>query len=154
MNTVHGYKIVAFAALGLLLGFGISVLIGGGYFKKWEKLSSRPPNLSEYFSEDQNRGNPTTKITKPCDRSSPEFSLFAYPPKNMVDCIQISEAYPDGSGRYARILDSDGIVWLWNNSSSVYNDLPGILCLPGLGLLAGVFIASMLKKSNQEKELS
>ena len=53
------------------------------------------------------------EVTKPCNFSSPEFSLFTNAPRGIIDCIQTLEPQPDGFVRYAYVLDKDGTVWHW-----------------------------------------
>ena len=142
-------KIIAFGAIGLFLGLGLSSIIESGYFQPWKKLSAPPPNMSAYFSVGEEQNSPTpVKITKPCDFSSPEFSLLSNSPKNIVDCIQRSEVYPDGYGRFASVLDSDGNVWEWAHVVTASDSLSSMICLPSLGLLIGVVIALLAKRQN------
>jgi hypothetical protein len=146
-------KIIAFAAIGLFLGYVFWNLTESGYFQRWEKLSPPPQNIPEYFSLGEEQSSPSPiKIIKPCDYSFPEFSILSNSPQNMVDCVQRSEMYPDGYGRFASVLDGDGNVWQWTYITTAYDSLGSMLCWSGLGLLFGVIIAIVAKKPNQPHE--
>ena len=64
--------------------------------------------------------NPHSRITQPCNYSSPEFSALANPPGNIVDCIQDLEiSGGEALGRFTFALDKDGGIWKnshWSNS--------------------------------------
>jgi hypothetical protein len=142
-------KIIGFGAIGLFIGLGLLNIIESGYFQRWKKLSTPPHNVSEYFSTDKEKNSPSpVKITKPCDYLSPEFSILSNSPQNIVDCIQRSEIYPDGYGRFVFVLDNNGSVWEWAHVVTAYDSLSTGVCLPGSGLFIGVAIALLANRQN------
>jgi len=140
-------KMIAFGVIGLFIGLGFLTITESGYLQRWRKLSTPPQNVSEYFSagEEQNSPSPV-KITKPCDYSSPEFSILSNSPQNTVDCVQRYEIYSDGYGRFASVLDNNGNVWEWAHVVTAYDSLSTGVCLPSLGLFVGVVIAFLANR--------
>ena len=79
-----------------------------------------------------------TIVTKPCDFSSPEFSLLTNRPREIIDCIQDKTTYADGWGEQTYVLDADGVVWEWSHGGTVYSAGGGHILFSCLGMLLGV----------------
>jgi len=152
-------KTIAFATIGLIVGLAIFILVDGGYFERWKQVSPPPPNIVRYFSvseaQEQSMSKGIVKVTRPCDYSAPEFSLLSNSPKRIVDCFQESIEYAGTYYQNTSVLDSDGNVWDWHLFRIGLDYLGSLICLPGLGLLTGLFIAFLSEKlPNQEQSAS
>ena len=163
-------KILAIGLIGLILGLAWSRSISSGYFQAWEKLPPPPLPIIEFVAVGEGSiiaktANDSvlrcsswlhecwaqadlskssfdhTRVTKPCDFSSPEFSSFKSHPKNTIDCIQGVTQYAEGVGMDTYILDSDGNVWEWSYIFAGNETLFAAFapyCCPSFGLLIGI----------------
>ena len=134
-------RIILFSIIGLFLGIVFSNVTTSGYFERW-KISHLPQDyIVTRFAEAQNT---PLIVTKPCDYSEPEFSIFTNSPKNIEDCLQIKILYPEGEGRDTFVRDSNGNIWEWSYLS--YFGLNELVCYPSYGLLIGLVIAIATKE--------
>jgi hypothetical protein len=147
-------KVIVLGVIGLFLGYGLGVGIESGYFQHWEKLSMTPQKIEEIFTVEslEDISYPMTTITKPCDLSSSEFSLFSNHPHQIKECIQRSELYADGYFHYTYVLDDNGNIWGTEYSNSANNAMFTMLCLLSLGLLLGI-AGALLITSPKDKQI-
>lgn len=81
------------------------------------------------------------EVTKSCDFSSPEFSLFANAPRGIIDCTQTLKPQTDGLLRCAYVLDEDGTVWHWYTGASADPSVHVMCaCIVALGAMIGLSI--------------
>jgi hypothetical protein len=73
-------------------------------------------------------------ITKPCNRSSPEFSILVDPPTNVADCFQVQI---NMIGRFAFVLDNAGAVWKWGHHPGFLDTQFEIITFPFAGSMVG-----------------
>jgi hypothetical protein len=135
--------IVLLGIVGLIVGFTWGYVSESGFFRQWHQLPSSPSKISElitvsdgtlfvktvdgsvlqcssYKNECWVPGKVSeidegwTKITKPCDLSSSEFSFLTRPPKHIAACIQGATQYAEALGRETYLMDTDGNVWEWH----------------------------------------
>jgi hypothetical protein len=83
---------------------------------------------------------------KPCNLTSPEFSLFASPPTSVADCLQTIIPAADGAAYVTYTLEPDGTLWKWVHAGNGYSALAlaiGVSAFGAfLGLLVGVIWSS------------
>ena len=167
MQTI---RIIAIGIAGFILGLGLFLIDNNGYFQYWQNLPSPPQEISEiipagapsffiktldgstyYYSSWHNEGwlqktvptdfvNPF-EVTRPCDFSSPEFSLLTNSPPKIKDCVQETTLYADGSTQYTLAIDGKGNIWEWKHTTTAYDSLNQIIFFPFIGLLFGIVIA-------------
>ncbi len=143
--------IIAFGIIGIFLGIGLFHLDDSGYFQHWQRLLAAPANISDIFSpESPQYDYPHVQYTKPCNYSSPEFSILANPPKNIVDCIQESEMYADGGTRSAQVIDRSENIWEWSHFTYAYDEQTKMILLPVFGCAIGIVIALFITKQQKK----
>jgi hypothetical protein len=165
----HLGKILLFGFAGMILGLFWSWSLLTGYFKAWEKLSPPPSTIVElvtvgdaglyvktidnsilrcsnwrnecWVKDKISENSRETRITKPCNFSSPEFSPIKRHPENISDCIQGVTQYVEGNIAQTFVLDNVGNIWEWNNASSGFDPLAAIFitfCSSSLGIVLGI----------------
>lgn len=178
--------IIAFCVLGLIFGLGLGHGSASGYLSPWEQLPTPPNQITEFLPAGEElvhiktldgavyRYDRSSKawvgasleqdspnhidVREPCDFSSPEFSFFLFPPRDVEICLQVEVNYIDGYARYAFVLDGNGRVWQWRLLSSPYKALAEQVCYPGIGLFAGacfgILAALFLKRKGRNVQPS
>lgn len=154
MNKLRFVRIVGFGIIGILLGFSL-LIVDDIYFQPWHEISTLPNQTIELypgstvkvFSPESWAVHPEYRSTKPCDYSSPEFSLFNNHPKIIQDCIQVTYLYgAEYLIDFTYILDSNGSVWKWSSDpDSQERDRKGTYFIVS-GFIIGVAIAILLNR--------
>ena len=110
--STHSKKRIAFAVSGLFLFLiGYLIVFVFDFFAPWYKVSTTPDYI--FSAKGGTRLSEESWISKPCDYSSPEFSLLTIPSENIVDCVQVHNFYDMWRDAYVR--DIYGDVWMWSD---------------------------------------
>ena len=144
-------RIIALAFIGLFIGLGLAILSQGGFLQRWEKLNEPSQDIRKNFSapniQDIDLG---TKYTKPCDYSSVEFFQFSFPPKNIVDCVQVKLQYVETARLETYVGDSSGNIWEWSYYADPSSKWLSLIFGSALGLIIGIvvgIIANLLARA-------
>lgn len=153
---------------GFVCGWSIGQLSDHGYFTQWHQLQSPPAVIVElpltlhatvyaktnqgtiYQCSDWNdqcwlpttlptsKPEPVSQSIKPCDTTQSAFSRLSNPPQSVRDCVQGTEIYADGSGRYIFILSNDNRIWMWSLVHSPYDATTRLFSV--LGIIYGIML--------------
>jgi hypothetical protein len=157
---------------GFVSGWSIGQLSEQGYLTQWRPLPPPPTEIVElpltlhatvyaktnqgtmYQCSDWNnqcwlpttlppqKPEPVSQSTKPCDTAQSAFSRLTNPPLSIRDCIQGTEMYADGSGRYIFILSDNNRIWMWSVVHSPYD--PTTRLFPVLGIIFGIMLVLVI----------
>ena len=171
-----------FIVSGLLVGFVFSHAITDGFFVQWHVLPATTfanPHLANVngqtlyvrFSTATTytclantspcwiqqavpsvpQSDPTT-LFHDCQFSLAMTSITARPPQ-IEECFSGIRHYPDGSIRFAYVLDPQGQIWEWSHISTagLEMNLPWIFSLIGSGIggLSAALSLSWLRKARR-----
>jgi hypothetical protein len=176
-----GYvSIVLLGMVGLIAGLTWGYVSDGGYSEQWHKLPAPPSKISELVTVSDgtlfvktldgsvlqcssirnqcwihgqvpDNDDNWTKVTKPCNFSSSEFSFLTHPPKNITSCIQGATQNAEALGRETYLMDADGNVWEWHHNFSgpgpTLTVFASIMCAT-LGVIIGLCALLIRRKRN------
>ena len=159
-------SLIGAAVFGFISGWSIGWLFQQGYLTQWHPLQPPPAEIAEllvtlhgtvyakttqgmiYQCSDWNNQcwlpstlptpepQPVAQSTKPCDTTLSAFSRLTNPLQPIHDCVQGTEIYADGSGRYIFVLSDDNRVWIWSLVHSPYDLTARVF--PVLGIIVGI----------------